>query len=156
MHALNDPIEPPAKAPQEDSETPVTNPSQVSQTIPVVEEAVSVSRVREESGAAVRVRVRSREEKERIVLTDAFEEVTVKRVPINRFVSERSAPREEGEVVVVPVYESVAVVEMRLLLKEEVHLVRRRREVAREEEVVLRKETAVVERKDAEQGDWRE
>lgn len=123
--------------------------------VPVVEEQATLSRVTEETGAAVRVRVETREDKTRIPATDIVEETTIERRPINRFVTERTPPREEGDVVIVPVFETVAVVEMRLLLKEEVRIVRRRREVAREEEVVLRKEIPVVERKDPDEEEWR-
>lgn len=126
------------------------------QTIPVIEEAISISRAREQSGVAARVRVVSNEEKKRIQWTEARDEIFVEHVAINRFVNERSDPREEGDVVIVPVYEQVAVVETQLLLKEELHIVRRQREIVRQEEVVLRKERAIVERKDSEQDAWRE
>lgn len=126
-----------------------------SRVIPVVQEEASISRVAEETGAAVRVRIEPREERGRITATDVVEETSVERVPINRFVTERTPPREEGEVVIVPVFETVAVVETRLLLKEEVRITRRRREVPREEEVVLRRETPIVERRESEQDEWR-
>lgn len=124
-------------------------------TIPVVEETLSVSRVSEESGGALRVRIVTREETQRVLVTDIVEDLAVERVAVNRFVSERSAPREEDGVVIVPVFETVAVVETRLLLKEEVRIVRRRREVSRVEDVVLSKESPVVERRLAAQGEWR-
>ncbi|HZX32807.1 MAG TPA: DUF2382 domain-containing protein [Rhodocyclaceae bacterium] len=122
----------------------------------MVQEEATVSRVVESTGAAVRVRVASHEERQRIPLTEAFDEVSVERVPINRYVSERTGPRQEGEVVIVPVFETVAVVEERLLLKEEVRILRHRREVQRETEVVLRKETPIVERRAPGQEEWRE
>lgn len=125
-----------------------------SRTIPVVQEEASVSRVVEKTGGAVRVRIASHEETERILLTEAFDEVSVERVPINRYVSERTGPRQEGEVVIIPVFETVAVVEERLLLKEEVRILRQRREVQRETEVVLRKETPIVERRAPGQEEW--
>lgn len=124
-----------------------------SQTIPVVQEEASISSVAETTGK-VRVRMASHEEKQQVPVTEIFEEVSVERVPINRFVSERTGLREEGDVVIIPVFETVSVVEQRLLLKEEVRIVRRRREVQREEEVVLRKETPIVERQAPDQEDW--
>lgn len=124
------------------------------QVIPVVQEEATVEHVTEKTGRAVRVRIAVDEERQRIPVTESIEEITVERIPVNRYVEERSAPREEGDVVIIPVFETVAVVEMRLLLKEEVHIVRRRREVQRDEEVVLRKERAVVEHRTAGQDEW--
>lgn len=140
-------IPPQSTAPQgrEDSETRV---------IPVVEEEVAVSRVTEKTGKRVRVRIVAREEKQRIPVTETVEAVSVERVPINRYVKERTATREEGGVVIVPVFETVQVVEERLLLKEEVRIIRHRREVQREEEVVLRKETPIIERRASNQDEW--
>lgn len=123
-------------------------------TIPVVQEELSLSRVTEKTGNAVRVRIEAHEEKQQVPVTEIVEELSIERVPVNRYVSERTAPREEGDAVVIPVFETVAVVEQRLLLKEEVRIVRHRREIRREEEVVLRKETAIVERKTANQDEW--
>lgn len=124
-----------------------------SRTIPVVQEEASVSSVVEKTGE-VRVRVTSHEEKQQVPVTEIFEEVSVERVPINRYVNERTGPREEGDVVIIPVFETVPVVEQRLLLKEELRIVRHRREVQREEEAVLRKETAIVERRTPGQEEW--
>lgn len=115
-------------------------------SIPVVEEKISIDRVSEPTGEGVRVRIEPREEKQRVAVSDMVESVAVERVPLNRFVSERNQPREEGDVLIIPVYETVTVVETRLLLREEIRVTRRRVEVPREEEVVLRKERAVVER----------
>lgn len=137
--------QPGAESRREDEETRV---------IPVVEEEISVSRVTEKTGRAVRVRIESREEREIVPVTESVEEVSVERVPINRYVAERSEAREEGDTVVIPVFETVPVVEMRLLLKEEIRIVRRRREVQREEEVLLRKDVPVIERRETAQGEW--
>jgi stress response protein YsnF len=124
------------------------------QVIPIVEEEVSISRVKEKTGNAVRVRIESHEEKQQIPVTDIIEEISIERVPIKRYVAERSGPREEGDVVIIPVFETVPVVEQRLLLKEEIRIVRNRREVQREEQVVLRKETPVIEHRASDQDQW--
>lgn len=123
-------------------------------TIPVVQEEASVSRVVEKTGNALRVRMESHEERQRVPVTEIFEEVSVERVPVNRYVDERTGPREEAGVVIIPVFETVPVVEERLLLKEEVRIVRQRREVQREEEVVVRKDAPVVERRASGQEEW--
>ena len=124
--------------------------------IPVIEETPAVSHVSEATGAAVRVRVVSEKEQRLLATTETVAELVVERVPVNRFVDQRSGPREEDGVVVVPVFETVAVLETRLLLREELRIVRRRREVPRETEVVLHKERAIVERRDSAAGEWRE
>lgn len=125
------------------------------QVLPVVEEEVSISRVTEKTGHAVRVRIESHEEKQLVPVTDIVEEISIERIPVKRFVDERTGPREEGNVVIIPVFETVPVVEQRLLLKEEIHIVRIRREIQREEEVLLRKETPRIERRTSEQDDWK-
>lgn len=125
------------------------------QVIPVVEEEVSVERVTENTGESVRVRIAVHEETQYVPVSDVLEELSVERVPVHRFVDQRAGPREEGAVLIIPVYETVAVVEQRLLLKEEVRIVRHRREIERQEEVVLRKETAIVERRGANEEEWK-
>lgn len=126
------------------------------QVLPVVQEEVAISRVTAKTGRALRVRIEAREETQKLPLTETIEEVSIERVPINRYVDQRSGTREEGDVLIIPVFETVAVLEERLLLREEVRIVRRRREVRREEEVVLRKETPVIERRASAQDEWRE
>ncbi|MCK0510171.1 DUF2382 domain-containing protein [Aromatoleum buckelii] len=150
---------PPSKKPRP-SEQSAHSPSgneenESTRVIPVVEEEVSIERVTENTGDSVRVRVALHEETQYVPVTDVIEELSVERVPVNRFVDQRAEPREEGGVLIVPVYETVAVVEHRLLLKEEVRIVRHRREIERKEEVVLRKETAIVERRGADEEEWK-
>ena len=54
------------------------------------------------------------------------EEADVRRVPVNRVITEIPQTRQEGDVTIVPVVEEVLVVEKRLLLKEEIHIERKR------------------------------
>ena len=54
------------------------------------------------------------------------DEVEVRRVPVGREVTEAPAIREEGDLTIVPVLEERLVVEKRLFLVEEIHIVRRR------------------------------
>ena len=73
------------------------------------------------------------------------EEVEVDHVPVGRVVRERVAPWEDGEVLVVPVYEEQLVVVKRLVLKEELRI---RRVAGTERQVfedVLRRERLVIE-----------
>jgi stress response protein YsnF len=72
--------------------------------------------------------------------------VDIEHVAINRPVESPEPPREEGDVLVIPVYEEVVTVQRQWILKEEVRLRRREVQTRHREEVVLRGEEAVVER----------
>ena len=50
----------------------------------------------------------------------------VKRVPVRRLIDKPVEPRQEGDTWIVPLVEEVLVVEKRLLLREELHITRRR------------------------------
>src|SRR3954452_1335151 len=50
--------------------------------------------------------------------------ISVRRVPINRYVETAPGIRTEGELTIIPVLEEVLVVQTKLLLKEEVHIER--------------------------------
>src|SRR5688572_21183113 len=93
--------------------------------IPVLEEEVRVER-RESSSGLVRVRTRTAVETELVGADLEHITVEVKRVPVGREV-EGEVPklRTEGNVTIIPVLEEVLVVEKRLVLKEEIHLIRR-------------------------------
>lgn len=114
--------------------------------IPVVREDVGVARERVETGVvSVRKIVH-----ERAVLIDEpmlHDEVDVEHVAINRAVEAPEPPREEGGVLVIPVYEEVVTVKRQWILKEEVRLRRREVQTRHRERVVLRDEQAVVERR---------
>jgi uncharacterized protein (TIGR02271 family) len=88
--------------------------------------------------------VQEREEVVDIPLIE--EEVEVNHVPINQLVDRTEAIRHEGDTMIVPVYEEVLVVRKRLMLKEELHITRRRREVNRPQTVTVRREEVEVER----------
>ncbi len=73
------------------------------------------------------------------------EDVEVEHVPIGRVVSGREAPRQDGDTLIVPVYEEQLVVSKRLILREELHV---RRVPSTERQVfedTLRRERLVVE-----------
>ncbi len=113
--------------------------------IPIAEERLRVSkRVRETGRVRLTKHVDVREE---IVDEPLFrEEVEVERVPIDRYVDEPTATRTEGDTTVIPVYEEVLVVEKKLLLKEELHVTRRRTEHRDPQRIALRSERVEVER----------
>jgi stress response protein YsnF len=78
------------------------------------------------------------------------DDVEVRRVPVNRVVSEAPGIRRSGDTVIVPVVEEEIVVTKRLVVKEEIHLIRRRSKERVVKEVELSRERAEVRRLDAE------
>jgi uncharacterized protein (TIGR02271 family) len=117
--------------------------------IPVLVETVDVKRRRRITGA-VRVTKRVQTEDNVVELRRAKETVEVERVPINREVSEPPPVRQEGDVTIVPILEEVLVVEKRLVLREELRIIRRRRETSEQYRVPLRREVADIEQLPAE------
>lgn len=113
--------------------------------VPVLDEHVEVTkRVVERERVRLTTSTTTRDE---VVDVPIFqEEITVERVPIGRVVEAATAPRQEGDTLVVPVYEEVLVVEKRLVLKEEVRVTRVRREAHEPQRVELRREEVRVER----------
>jgi|SRR5579862_2916399 len=73
------------------------------------------------------------------------EEVQVEHIPVGRVVSEREAPRHEGDDLIVPIYEEQLVVTKRLVLREELRIRRVRETETRLFEDTLRREHVVVE-----------
>jgi len=113
--------------------------------LPVVQEEIHVDkRVVESGGVRIHKIVREREE---VIETHLeAEEVEVHTVPINRIIDKPVDVRLEGETMIIPVLEEVLVVEKRLMLKEELHVTRKRRVTEEPQTVVLRGEEVVVER----------
>ncbi|HYE19190.1 MAG TPA: YsnF/AvaK domain-containing protein [Tepidisphaeraceae bacterium] len=121
------------------------NVAQVTQsvTLPVVEERVTVGKREIETGrVAVHVTPQVRREVIDVPVTD--QTLEVQRVPVGRFVEAAEPAREEGDVTIVPVYEEVVVVERRLMLKEEIHIHRKRTQRHERHEIELRSEEAHV------------
>jgi uncharacterized protein (TIGR02271 family) len=117
--------------------------------IPVIEEEIAAGVKAVKTGA---VRVDKHVEK-RIRKLDTpllHEDVEVRRVPVNRVVTEMPKPRRKGDTVIVPVVEEELVISKRLVLKEEIHMVKRRTKDRFVKEVELNRERAVVHRLDAE------
>jgi len=113
--------------------------------IPVIEEQAIVSK-RQVQGGKVRISKVVREREETVHTTLAHQETDVARVPVGEFVSEPEETRQEGDTLIVPVYEEVLVVEKRLRLRERLIITRRLVETDQDEQVVLRAEEASVER----------
>ncbi len=114
--------------------------------IPVAREEASVARKLVDKGA-VRVRKVVRESVEFIDEPLLHDEIDIEHVVVNRVVDAPEPPREEGHVLIIPVYEEVLTVQRKWVLKEEVRLRRREVQSRHREEVVLREEEALVERR---------
>lgn len=133
--------------------TPPTPPTEV-EILPIVEERLTLSRKVEETGA-VRVRIVSERFEEQIELERLEHTAEIERVAIDPRVEERREPWNEGDVLVVPVYREVAVVERRLMLVEELHIRRRSTRSLVQEVVPVVRQRAVVERRGVD-GSWTE
>lgn len=118
--------------------------------VPVVAEELSVERQQVQTGG-VRIAKRVHEEEKTVDEPGFAEEVEVKRVPVGRVLKAPAEVRHEGNTLIVPVMEEILVVEKRLVLKEEIHITRRRRTVHNPQRVILRREEAQVERLDSPQ-----
>jgi uncharacterized protein (TIGR02271 family) len=122
--------------------------------LPVHAEQLEVSKRIDVSGT-LRVRIEVDREPQAFAADRLLHEVDIERVVRNEAVSAARAPWHEGETLVVPVYEETVVVERRLVLKEELHIVPRTRSQAVTGQVDLRRERAVIERQQAD-GSWQE
>ncbi|MFO7594939.1 MAG: YsnF/AvaK domain-containing protein [Desulfocurvibacter africanus] len=128
--------------------TPSKATSADTQIIPVVEEKLHVEKHTLDTGTTrVKKIVHEREE----VISEPLlrQEAQISRVPINRYVDQAPAMRQEKDTLIMPVVEEVLVVEKRLLLKEELHITRKSKTIREPQRVVLRSEEAVVEHVDA-------
>jgi uncharacterized protein (TIGR02271 family) len=114
--------------------------------VPVLEEELDVRRRRVETGGGVRVEKTVDEYEACVDEPLTKEEVEVERVALGLAVEGPVAVRYEGDTMIVPILEEVLVVEKRLVLKEEIRITRRRRELHAPQRVTLRREHATVER----------
>ena len=113
--------------------------------VPVIEEDVKVGKRVVESGR-VQI-VKHVEERRQLIDEPLFKhEVEVKRVPINRPIDHVVRPREVGNILIIPVMEEVLVVEKRLILKEELHVRRKRKQTRQPQRITLRAERAEIKR----------
>jgi uncharacterized protein (TIGR02271 family) len=117
------------------------------EVLPVLKEELEVTKRTRETGR-VRVHKQVHEQAQWVNEPGYEEQVEISRVPVNRELSEPISTRREGETLIVPVMEEVLVIEKRLILKEELHITKRRKEIRNPQRVVLRREEASVERID--------
>jgi uncharacterized protein (TIGR02271 family) len=120
---------------------PAEPPSEA-RSVPLHEEVATVAKRTVERRARIDKQVRTRTETIETVLRR--EQPAIERIPINREVSEVPAVRQEGDTLVIPVLEEIAVIERRLVLREEIRI--RRHEIVEpfRQDVTLRAEEVVV------------
>lgn len=112
--------------------------------IPVIEETINVGKREVERGVRIVKTVRT----EDIVVDEPLhrEDIDVERVMVNRYVEEPQPIRYEGDVTIIPLFEEVLVVEKRLLLREEIHIIRQQKTIHNPQVYTLRREEVQVER----------
>ena len=115
------------------------------EVIPIAEEKLRLDK-REVTTGKVRVRTSVDVETELVKATLDGETVEVTRVPVDRIVDRAPEVRVENDVTIIPILEEVLVVEKRLVLKEELHVHKRRTTEDVETSVELRKQRAIIER----------
>jgi stress response protein YsnF len=76
------------------------------------------------------------------------ERLDVQRVPINQPIDAAPAIREEGNTLIIPIVQEVIVIEKRLMLVEEVRIVKHIVAIHQPQDVELRREEITVERFD--------
>ena len=110
-------------------------------TVPVSEEQLTIETRRVPTG---QVRVETRTETLQEIAEADLEtsEVEVVRVPVDREVDSPPPMRSEGDVTIIPVLEERLVISTRLVLKEEIHIKRRRSVETVQVPVSLRKQHA--------------
>jgi uncharacterized protein (TIGR02271 family) len=116
--------------------------------VPVIAEEL-VAGTKAVTTGTVRVHKRVHERTEHVDMPVVRDVVDIKRVTVNRVVDRPPQIRTVGETIIVPVVEEEIVVTKRMVLKEELHLVRRRATSRASGDVTVRRETAQVERLDA-------
>ena len=119
-------------------------------TLPAVEERLHVSRETVATGS-VRVQVQAQERVQTLELDATREDV--ERVAMHCEVDAPRAPWQDGDVLVVPVYEETWVLRKQLVLKEELRLHRRRHTRHWQQDEVLLHDTVNVQRRAAD-GTW--
>jgi stress response protein YsnF len=126
-------------------------PSEQTITVPVTEEVISVNTRAIETGRGVRIHKTVLTQPVIIDETLSHEEVDVRRVTVDRTLNQGEplpGTRYEGEVMIIPVFEEVLLVERRMRLKEELHVTRIRREQPYSETIMVKTEQVSIERFD--------
>ena len=120
--------------------------------IPVIQEDVVIGRQRATTGT-VRVRTVIHEDEHAIDEPIGITDVEVKRVPVDLWPDEPVADRVEGDTRIISVHREELIVQRRLHVIEEIHIMSRRREERHREIVRTQQTQVVVERNGSISGD---
>jgi uncharacterized protein (TIGR02271 family) len=133
LRALNQPR-------QETDSLPADQSARQETVIPVIEEQLHIEKKVSKTGT-VRISKQVTEHEQTVNIPLLDEEIQVERVTVNQWVdSPPPALRYEGETMIIPIVKEVAVVEKRLMLVEELHIVKRQNQKQETRQVTLRKE----------------
>ncbi|TCJ13331.1 DUF2382 domain-containing protein [Flaviaesturariibacter flavus] len=115
--------------------------------IPVVQEFMTVDKEVVETGR-INIRTTVHEKEETINIPLLSEYYDVQRVPKKDVYAKAPVPRQEGDVIIVPVVKEILVIEKRYEVTEEVHLIRKTTSTPHIQQIVLLKEQVEVVRTD--------
>lgn len=118
---------------------------EVIRIVPIVQEELVVDQQKRETGK-VRVHKQIKTREETIDEPGYIEELVFERVPMNKIIDAPQTARYEGKTLVIPLIEEELVVQKRLVLREELRVTKKRREVRNKQSVVLRKEEVTIDR----------
>ena len=121
--------------------------------IAAVQEELEVGVKTTETGA-VRIHKIVHEKMQPIPVSLRSQTVEVKRFTVNRPVEEKFEPRQEGDTLIIPVFEYVPIITMQLTLKEEVHVTTTVSQQEVFQNVLVNTEELVVERRSDIDGEW--
>lgn len=118
--------------------------------IPLLAEQLNVSKRIVDTGKGVRVHKTVEERAELVDLPLLHDELLIEHIAIGTLINDDAIPttRYEGETMIVPVLEEVLLVHKQLRLKEEIRITRQQRERHAPQTILLKTETATVERFD--------
>ena len=111
----------------------------------ILQEEANIDKKIVESGK-VYIHKKVQETDEEISVPVSHESVTIKKVTVNKYVDVAPLVRNEGNTTIIPVIKEVLVIEKKLLLVEEVHVIKEVIEKTEEHTIPLRKEEIEVER----------
>jgi uncharacterized protein (TIGR02271 family) len=111
----------------------------------ILQEEANIDKKIVESGK-VYIHKKVQETNEEISVPVSHESVTIKKVTVNKYVDVAPSVRNEGNTTIIPVIKEVLVIEKKLLLVEEVHVIKEVIEKTEEHTIPLRKEEIEVER----------
>lgn len=113
--------------------------------MPIVEERARVAKLRVE-GARIAVRTRIEPAIESVETRLAHDRYEIERVPVGTFFDHPPQERREGDTLIIPIVEEVAVVVKRLRVVEELRITRHEYTTPFQESVEVRRMRASVER----------